>query len=481
MFVATVSVIATSNGDHYMDDKARKQIIQEALKLTDADATSKAIATATGQSISLVNAWRSGQRLPAAGQVRKLAKYLFPKNTERQRWLERSLDRAREPQKATLLKELEQNSRTLRLGSTSRSTYGRAGLLDQFFARFCRLSALAYHFIGRDELVDLKEQLEQDEVDIGIGIFATLDRSMMIKFFTVPLRVGLNAVVLENTLVRTGMEIGKLRDALAPEELGATSEPNLNITPVVVQSDVGGIYASKTLGFGESDLAFPTNHHYSSYGEKLIEEERHYATINIKKTPVAIVDDITAIYILLFLDKRRIGARLVFPLSNELSAGGKKKWMPEYLVSIAVKRTNLEIVDYLRDAFRLFLRTEVQMISSFYADACIQFENLASELSVGNRSWSQPGAGEDPNTATGISRDRARAWVEYTFGLTKNQLELHQDFELPWKPILQNSKRLYQQLSEGNSPDTHAGALLEDRRESSKESAGTARNARTRK
>jgi len=445
-----------------MDDNARKQIIQQALKLTDADATSKAISAATGQSVSLVNAWRSGQRLPAAGQVRKLAKYLFPKNSERQRWLERSLDQAREPQKATLLKELEQNSRTLRLGSASRSTYGRAGLLDQFFARFCRLSALSYQFMGRDELVDLKQQLEQDEVDIGIGIFATLDRSMMIKFFATPLRVGLNAVVLEDTLARTGMEIGKLRDALAPEELGATSEPNLNVVPVVVPGDVGGVYAFKTLGFGESDSAFPDSHHYSSYGDKLIDEERRYAKINVRKTPIALVDDITAIYVLLFLDKRRIGARLVFPLSNEQSAGGKKKWMPEYLVSIAVKRTNLEIVDYLRDAFRLYLRTEVQMISSFYADACIQFENLAAELSTGNHGLGHSDLNETEDSSLGANRDRARAWVEYTFGLTKNQLDLHQDFDLPWKPILRNGKRLYQERSrqntrgEAGSPISHA-------------------------
>ena len=31
---------------------------------------------------------------------------------------------------------------------------------------------------------DLKEQLVQEEVDVGVGIFATLDRSSMIKFFS---------------------------------------------------------------------------------------------------------------------------------------------------------------------------------------------------------------------------------------------------------------------------------------------------------
>jgi hypothetical protein len=101
-------------------------------------------------------------------------------------------------------------------------------------------------------------------VDVGIGIFATLDRSLMIKFFTTPIRVGLNAVVLEDTVRRTGVGIKAIRKILAPEELGASPEPNLSVAPIVVRSDVGGIYASKTLGFNESNLEFAANHHYST-------------------------------------------------------------------------------------------------------------------------------------------------------------------------------------------------------------------------
>jgi DNA-binding transcriptional LysR family regulator len=428
-----------------MPDTKSSEVIKQALRLTSSGHSSKAIADDVDCSPSLVNAWRSGQRIPSNEQAQRLAKYLFPKDSEKQRWLERSLDQARDPQKVSLLKELDQNSRALRVGSTSRSSYGRKGFLDQFIARFFRLAGIQYRFVERDELVDLKEQLVQDEVDVGIGIFATLDRSLMIKFFTTPIRVGLNAIVLEETLRRTGVGIKPLRKILAPEELGASPEPNLSVAPVVVRSDVGGIYASKTLGFSESNLEFAANHHYSTYGDKLIAQEKDYVQAGLLKTPVALVDDVTALYILLYLDKQGVRARLVFPFSTELSAGLEKKWMPEYLVSISIKRTNVELVDYLRDALRLFLRTEVQMISSFYKDVCLQFEDLATELCVGNRSW-------EPDDLSRVSvsnpgeenRACARAWVEYTFGLSSAQLEVHQDLELPWKPILQKSKMMYE-------------------------------------
>ena len=425
------------------DTKEPSEVIKQALRLTNSDNSSKAIAIVAGCSPSLVNAWRSGQRVPSNEQTRQLAKYLFPKDSDKQRWLARALDQAKDPQKVSLLEELDQNSRALRVGSTSRASYGRKGFLDQFIARFFRLAGIRYRFTGPDELVDLKEQLVQEEVDVGIGIFATLDRSLMIKFFSTPIRVRLNAIVLEDTLRRTGIAIKPLRKILAPQELEASPEPDLTVVPVVVQGDVGGIYAAKTLGFTESNLELAASHHYSRYGETLIEEEKRYAKAGLMKTPVALVDDVTALYVLKFLDKQKAPARLVFPFSTEKSAGLEKKWMPEYLVSISIKRTNVELVDYLGDALRLFLRTEVQMISSFYKDVCMQFEDLATELQIGNRSWEEDDKSKVTVSPTGEeNRASARAWVDYTFGLTTAQLTVHQDFELPWRPILQNSKNM---------------------------------------
>ena len=418
------------------------EVIKQALRLTTSGHSSKAIAAHVNCSSSLVNAWRSGQRVPSNEQVRQLAKYLFPKHSEKQRWLERELNHARDPQRASLLKDLDLNNRALRVASTSRSSYGRKGFLDQFIVRFFRLAGIQYRFIERDELSDLKEQLVQEEIDVGVGIFATLDRSLLIKFFTTPIRVGLNAVVLDETLRRTGLGVKLLRSILAPEEL-ESSEPNPRVAPIVVQGDVGSIYATKTLGFNESNLEFAANHHYSAYCETVIEKERQHAKAGLLKAPVALVDDITALYVLRFLDKQGASGRLVFPFSTEESAALEKKWMPEYLVSISIKRTNVELVDYLRDALRLFLRTEVQMISSFYKDVCTQFEDLATELRIGERSWEE----DDLSKITGMhvegdNRASARAWVEYAFGLSRNQLEVHQDFELPWKPILQKSKNM---------------------------------------
>jgi hypothetical protein len=438
-----------------MDATRQKEVLKQAFRLTQADHRTAAIEGAIHSGKSLISAWRSGQRAIPPDQAQKLAEYLFKKDIEKQRWLVRSLDQARDPEKMTLLKELDQDSRELRIGSTSRDGYGRAGLLDQFMVRFLRLSGVKYRFVERDGVADLKTQLVQEDLDVGIGIFATLDRSLMIKFFTTPIRIGLNAIVLEDTLRRTGLSVKaaarknggearpSLRQILAPEALESFPEADLSIVPVVVRTDVGGIYATKTLGFTESSLEFAADHHYSSYAEKLIEEELRYAGAGVPKAPVAIVDDVSALYVLRSLDRKKAGARLVFPLSNVKAAGEEKKWMPEYLVSISVKRTKADMVDYLRDALRLFLRTELQMISSFYTEACAQLENLAKEFCISNRSWKGKNSGELADSYAGDNRKLARAWTEYTFGLTKAQLNAHQDFELPWKPILQIAQDAY--------------------------------------
>jgi hypothetical protein len=439
-----------------MESTRQKEILQQAFRLSEGvDHRTVAIAAAVHCSKSLVGAWRTAQRPIFPEQAQKLAEYLFKKNVERQRWLVRALSQAKDPEKMTLLKELDQENRELRIGSTSRDGYGRGGLLDQFMARFFRLSGIKYRFIERDEMADLKMQLVQGELDVGIGIFATLDRSLQIKFYTLPVRVGLNAIVLEETLRRTGLSITdgnrrdtlgarrSLRQILAPEALEGFPEPDLNIVPVVVRTDVGGIYAMKTLGFTESDVEFAADHHYSSYAEKLLEEERRYSDTGLSKAPVAIVDDISALYVLRSLDKKKAGARLVFPLSNPRSASQEKKWMPEYLVGISVKRTNEDLVDYLRDALRLFLRTEIQMISSLYTEACLQMESLATEFCNFNRSWKGSTTGEPAGLQPNDSQNNARTWAEYTFGLSEAQLNFHQDFELPWKPILQFSRGAY--------------------------------------
>ena len=165
--------------------------------------------------------------------------------------------------------------------------------------------------------------------------------------------------------------------------------------------------------------------------------------MHLTSIPVALVDDVMALYVLRHLDKEKRAACLVFPLSNESVASGTKKWMPEYLVGLSVKRTNLELSDYLQDALRLFLRTEVQMISTFYAEVCLEFEDFATETCAANRTWSGQYTELIDGQAAAGNRPCGRAWVEYTFGLTPTQLKVHQDFELPWNPILLHAQKIY--------------------------------------
>lgn len=117
------------------------------------------------------------------------------------------------------------------------------------------------------------------------------------------------------------------------------------------------------------------------------------------------------------------------------------------------------------------------MISSFYKDVCMQFENLATELQIGERSWEADDKSKVTASETGgENRASARAWVDYTFGLTTAQLAVHQDFELPWRPILQNSKNM---ICEQERAEVAAESNGETQRKGPRERKGMARVRRT--
>jgi hypothetical protein len=60
-------------------------------------------------------------------------------------------------------------------------------------------------------------------------------------------------------------------------------------------------------------------------GETLIAEEKRHAKAGLLKTPVALVDDVTALYLLRFLDKaRRRGAAGVSLQHRKIGGSGKE-------------------------------------------------------------------------------------------------------------------------------------------------------------
>jgi hypothetical protein len=82
------------------------------------------------------------------------------------------------------------------------------------------------------------------------------------------------------------------------------------------------------------------------------------------------------------------------------------------------------------------------MISSFMNEACALFEERMLELF--KRSKGVP-SHSPANFFEGDTTDHVQAtkqWVQYTFGITQNQLDYHQDFDLPWRAILQKTAKL---------------------------------------
>jgi hypothetical protein len=104
--------------------------------------------------------------------------------------------------------------------------------------------------------------------------------------------------------------------------------------------------------------------------KKLIEDETYYGGVALPKLPVAIIDDFATLYLLLMLYEKKAPGRLVYPFGNEAFAEKTKSQMPEYLISIAAKRTHAEIGGYLQRRSASFFAYRTPDDSSFYGEAC---------------------------------------------------------------------------------------------------------------
>jgi hypothetical protein len=160
-----------------------------------------------------------------------------------------------------------------------------------------------------------------------------------------------------------------------------------------------------------------------------------------KAIPVAVADESTALRILGQFRESRHRARLIFSLNNHSSVQKERRDLPEYLMSLSVRRTNTQLVEYLSDALRLFLQTEIQTVATYYLASRREFERLVIE----NYPTNGP---RDAKDAQAKLRKAAEEWTTYTFRVDDKDIELYQDFEVPWRPILRRAL----EIEEENSP-----------------------------
>jgi len=306
-----------------------------------------------------------------------------------------------------------------------------------FFRRFLHVAGLEGKEVDwNEEAISLKDQLLQDDpsgVDVGLGLFAEINRAIAIRFISTPIRVGINAVVLDDSVKRRSLTPEQLRDALTHDG----NEFQQKLLPIVMESEVGGLYITRMLRFKKPLVDFVKKFQPELYGRQLIARERKFNGDPAARVPVVVVDEVTALYILRYLEQQNQAAHLVFSLDDSESVKIEKQILPEFLVSMSVNRKHRELVDYLLDAMRLFLRTEIETISMYYVQFFRELENLAADVGPATSLSTLA-------TSSQVKRQAARRWAEYTFGLPSAYFSpQHQDdFELPWSVILSRANSI---------------------------------------
>jgi hypothetical protein len=258
-----------------------------------------------------------------------------------------------------------------------------------------------------------------------LGLFATIDRALTVRFFPTPIKVGLNGVVLQRDL-----DGAKVRNERLRECLTLRGRHRDLIFPVVAKQDVGWIFVTKSLEFKEPNVGYVSRVDPQAYAQ-------HLTHLRLRRTvPVAVVDEITALRVLAALQRRGEPAQLLFPLNNESSVQVEKIELPEFLLSISVARKNTELGEYLSDALRLFLQTEVHSIASMYVDMACELEDLVLAHYPTDKQRNGAAARRELQPI-------AQAWVEYTFRLREDYLDVYHDVDLRWLPILKRALAEY--------------------------------------
>lgn len=346
------------------------------------------------------NSWLLGRRRPSRRQVPELARFLTKGDRAAAKALESQIHGARATEHVAEVPDALrriQDSKTLRIGvvvyppfgaNTKGTDVGFFGSLFQLFASYMGCQAKV-----RAVTLDSAEQdlCEKRSLDIITAIFAIPDRALSMKFFPTPIRVPLNAVVLEN-------QISSDKDLTAVQNLlegppGDSTATHKRFHFIVAPNEAGDLFVRHTLGADLEDKLQGTYVEYEA-GDfiEALETKRPGRSV------VAVVDEMMCRSI---IKGSTQPAKLVFEENLAL---------PTYSLCAAVDRADSDWIAYLTDALEFFVRSNVRRLRDLY-------QTLENDL-VGSLS--------DGNDVQSV-KCSVRGWLR--------DLELHLPSSDPWTPI----------------------------------------------
>jgi DNA-binding winged helix-turn-helix (wHTH) protein/GNAT superfamily N-acetyltransferase len=289
-------------------------------------------------------------------------------------------------------------------------------LLERFFRWYGLLVELC------DEVPDPFEALTQNKLDL---IFPCLSvhSSTMVRFWATPIRLSLGAVILSKDQSQRIW----IQRALS----GQMRRTHQRMLPIVVKGEVGAIHCINNLGFLESDIVCE----YQPSPVRLAHRLRQLAG-DATAVPVVIVAEHTCFKVLRELGK---DGSAVLPLMGR-NTRARRRELPQYFVGFACSRRNPELAAMIRQAFQLFLTSDLEGVASTFAIACDDLLRLSADAAD---YYLEPATSFDLDCA--LRYRLAGDWALYTVGLDRQSIAGYPNSDLPWRPVLERARELVQE------------------------------------
>ena len=271
--------------------------------------------------LSGLHAWIKGSRSVSEHNAWKLANYFREHGIERDALHRELIEACSIRETVEWHDRLESGDLALKIQHTSYP--GAVGFLDIVFERFRRMAGLSEKPVSvRSDFAQLKEDVWRGHTDIALGLLATPDRCVKLKFFHTPIRYGINCVYLKNGSHGAKVAEAELRAFL----LGVPSAGDLAhiLNPVVMESEVGGLYMSRILGFRRDLTTFVPRLSARLYVQTLLEKDCS------ARLSVAVADEVTCFEIVRHLHREGQHPCLLFTPATERSAREQSDHVPRY-------------------------------------------------------------------------------------------------------------------------------------------------------
>lgn len=372
--------------------------------------TIREAAKRAGVAHSTFNSWLLGHRRPSPKHLPGLITALFPlssPNTDFDAFRDRLLEACKKTaqQAPTVLTDpglhLQAQDRPFIAGVIVYPCFGAnrqgtdQGFFGSVFEAFLNYAGLS---VASDCLTLDSARTElctKRSCDAVVAMLATPDRARYMRFFTTPITVPVNALMLSEHFSQLAPNLdAKLPTVLANSHLFRKAE-NL-IAPIAVKEEVGDLYLKHILQYHDQKLVL-----YEA--QDLANAISSHAD---ERFPMLFADELMCAQVKLRLAQgnstryKAVRTQLVF---GENTAAQ----VPRYQLGFAVDRRHTQWISYLDEAFPYFLRSNAEWLAHRYADLWRHLCNLvhgafeASSMELPDTVAWQPLLGRFPSNLQG--------------------------------------------------------------------------------